>query len=240
MQPEIIFPYATGVVLLFAIAVILAIWRRLGVTALLYLALGLLFVAIESFLDGYEATIVLGYGGWNSVPADKVNGLLALDAVRGVFIVLWAAVEFLFAFMIGGQENKKLTYGLPALVAVAGTLQTVYFNFYYNAPDLDTRIFTSSAVRVLVFLVPAALFAGAYILYTLYRETGTRSSLLYGLGFLAHGITLPFYSAAKEAGPAFLGLWYALGGVVPALLAALGSYYLIVESRGEIEEAEEE
>lgn len=240
MQAEIVFPYATGGLLIIAVAVILVIWRKLGINALLYLAIGLLFVAIESFLDGYEAGKVLAYGGWNKVPQSSLHALLVLDTVRGIFIVLWAAVEFLFAFLIGGQENKKLVYGIPAIVAIGGTLQTVYFNLYYTgAPDLETRIFVSSAIRVFVFLIPAALFAGGYILYNLYRPLKTKSSLLYGLGFVLHGLTLPTYSAAKEAGPAFLGLWYALGGVVPAFLAALGSYFLYLESKEEIvEEAE--
>ena len=238
-KPEIVFPYLTGIVLFLTVAIILYIYKRVGVPALLVLAIGLLSVALESILDGYEASLVLGYGGWNKVPQNALPGLLALDTVRGIFIVIWAGLEILFVFMLGGVERKSVLYGLPSLVIILGTIQTIVFN-YRNEPNLETRIFISSAVRVLVFLVPAALFAGVYVLYRIYMATGTRSSLLYGIGFITHGLTLPFYSLAKEYGPITLGLWYSLGGVIPALLAAVGSWYLEKEMAEAVEAAEEE
>ncbi|MCE4625779.1 MAG: hypothetical protein F7C35_07970 [Desulfurococcales archaeon] len=243
VAPEIAFPYATGAILLIGIAIIAYIYRKLGNPALLVLMIGLFSVAMESFLDGYEAQQLLPYGAsWNNVPTERIGYMLTIDVIRGIWIIIWAAMEFMFAFMLGGTENKKLLYGLPAAVLIFGTAETVYFDLYYgaNTLDLETRIFVSSAIRVLVFLVPAALFAGAYILYNLYRELATKSSLLYGLGFIIHGLTLPFYSISKEHGSITLGLWYALGGVIPALLATLGSYYLMKEATEELIEEEEE
>ncbi len=238
MRPEIIFPYATAIVLYITVPIILAVWRRIGVSALAALALGFLFVGIESTLDGYEAGLVLSQGGWNSIPASNLGYVLAVDTIRGIFIILWAGMEILFVFMLAGLSDKRVLYGVPALIIVAGIVETVYFN-YRNYYPLDERIFISSAVRVLIFLVPTALFAGGYLLYSIYLNVGTKSSLLYGLGFLTHGLTLPFYSMMKE-NPITLGIWYALGGVIPALLAAMGTIMLEREVREEIVEEETE
>ena len=242
MQAEIIFPYLTGLVLFISVAVILMVYRRIGVPALLVLAIGLLAVGLESVFDGYEASLRLAYdpqGSWDAIPQDRLGYVLAVDTIRGIFIVIWAAMELLFVFMIAGMENKAVKYGLPAAVLILGTLETIIMNYRPVYP-LDTRIFQSSAIRVLVFLVPSALFAGMYILYTLYREAGTRSSLVWGIGFIVHGLTLPFYPMAKEAGSIALGLWYSFGGVIPALLVILGALYLEKEVKEAVVEEEEE
>ncbi len=234
MLAEILFPHATGIVLFIAAGVILYIYRKIGVISLVFLALGFIFVGIESVLDGYEAQLLYNVAGgdWNKLAGTaELNKILLIDTIRGVFIVLWASMEIMFAASIGGTENKYVVYGVPALIAIAGILQTVYFNHYSGITPLSERIYTSSAVRVLGILVPVALIVGGYLLISVYRELESKSILFYSLGFLAHGITLPTYTVAKEAGTAALGVWYAMGGIVPALLAAYATILLERESK---------
>jgi len=232
LAPEVVFPFATGVLLLAASVFVYGVYRQTGFRGLLYLSLGLLAVAVESFLDGYEAMLLLSVAGgsWDSVPPDKLNTLLLIDAVRGVFIVVWAAMEVLFTAHLAMTENRLVRQVLPAAILVIGTLETFLLNFSGIEP-ISKRILISSAGRVLGILVPVALATGIYILWKLWREIRTPSLLAWGLGFTLHGLTLPTYTLAKEAGSTALGLWYLFGGVIPAFLAALGAYLLAKESR---------
>ena len=237
MYYEISFPYATGVVLVIASAFVYYVYREVGSKALLYLSIGLLMVAIESFLDGYEASklLTLAGGDWNSLPKKYYSSMLWIDAIRGFFIVLWAMFEVLFTVEILGVERKSLRVYVPALILIVGFAETLALNFSHITP-LRTRILISSAGRVLGILVPVALIAGAYLL-KVYREIRSNSLLFFSLGFIIHGITLPTYSFAKESGALALGAWYTFGGVIPALLAMIGAYYLLKEARAA--EAEE-
>jgi len=221
---EVLYPAATGALLIPAAAYIYAVYRGVGFRPLLVLAAGLLFVAAESFLDAYEASLLLRYGGWDHVPADSVGVLLAVDTVRGVLIVLWAAAALAFILYTAGVSERYARLA-PAIVAVAGSIETVALN-YSGIEPLSRRILISSAVRVLGVLVPVALAGGGYLLARVWRETRSRSVLAWGLAFTVHGLTLPLYPLAKGAGPTALGLWYLLGGVIPAGLAALGALLL--------------
>jgi len=221
---EVLYPAATGVLLLPAAAFVYSVYRSVGFRPLLALAAGLAFVAVESFLDAYEASLLLRYGGWDGVPPEAVGLLLAVDTVRGVFIVAWAAAALAFTLQTVGAGGR-LARLAPALVAAAGVIETVALN-YSGIEPLSKRILLSSAVRVLGILVPVALASGAYLLARVWRETRSRSVLAWGLAFIVHGLTLPLYPLAKGAGPAALGLWYLFGGVVPAGLAALGALLL--------------
>jgi len=227
VKAEIVFPYITGAILILAALAVYYAYRKTGSKPLLYLSIGLIFVGIESLLDGYEASLLARYAGgdWNRLPQQYLGEMLALDVIRGIFIILWAAMELVFVAALAGSENKTVTIGLPAAIVVLGIIETVGLDYSHIQP-LEHRIFVSSAVRVLVFLVPTAIAAGLYILAKLYRDVGSTSLLLFGLGFLIHGFTLPFYSIAKEKGPVTLGLWYALGGIIPSLLAAAGAFAL--------------
>jgi len=232
LSPEVVFPFATGVLLLPAAGFVYTVYRETGFRALLFLSLGLLAVAVQSFLDGYETMLLqsLGGGSWDNIPGDKLKTLLVIDAVRGILIVVWASMEVLFTAHLALVESRLIRVYLPAAILVAGTLETLYFNFSDIEP-VSKRILISSAGRVLGILVPVALATGAYILWKLWREVRTKSLLAWGLGFILHGVTLPTYTLAKEAGSAALGLWYLFGGVVPAFLAAMGAYLLARESR---------
>ena len=232
VPPEVLFPYVTGILLLPASAFIYAVYRQTGHKALIYLAIGLLAVAIESFLDGYEATLLINIAGgnWDNVPQDQLGRLLWIDAIRGFFIVIWAAMEVAFTANVALTEKKLYRVYLPAAIIIIGFAETIYFNFSDIQP-ISKRILISSAGRVLGILVPVALAAGFYILAKLWRELRTNSLLAWGLGFVLHGLTLPTYVLAKEAGSITLGLWYLFGGIVPAFLAAIGSYLLAQESK---------
>ena len=234
MLAEIAFPHATGVVLFAAAALILVVYRRTGVVSLVYLALGFIFVGIESFLDGYEAQLLYEAAGgdWNALAGtQELSKILMIDTIRGIFIVLWASMEVMFAASLSGSENKAIVYGVPAAIAAIGTIQTIYFNHYSGITPLSDRIYASSAIRVMGILVPVALIVGGYLLASLYRTLQTKSILFYGLGFVIHGLTLPTYTVAKEAGTVALGLWYAFGGVIPALFAVYATILLEKESK---------
>lgn len=231
MYPEISFPYATGIVLIIASAFVYYLYREIGNRALVYLSIGLFMVALESILDGYEASrlLSLANGDWNSLPKSHYTSMLWLDAIRGFFIVLWAMFEVLFTVEILGVEKKSLRVYIPALILIVGFIETVALNFSGIQP-LQKRILVSSAGRVLGILVPVALIAGIYLL-KVYREIRSDSLLFFGLGFFIHGITLPTYSFAKESGALALGAWYTFGGVIPALLAMAGAYKLMSEAK---------
>ena len=234
VHPEEVFPYATGVYLFAAFAIALQLYRRSGFRPILIFAFGALAVAIESFLDGYEASqlLRLAEGDWNKIPEvapDKLNYLLFVDAVRGMLILIWAAIEVMFAAALAGTTRKLVTTYIPAAIVVLGGIATFAINFSGIEP-LDKRILISSAVRVLPILVPVSLIAGAYILAKLWRPTRSLSLLLIGLGFILHGATLPLYTPAKAHGSLALGLWYAFGGLIPVTAFVLGLYLAVKEA----------
>jgi len=235
-----LFPAVTGLILLPASLFSYTVYRETGYKPLQILALGLIFVAVESFLDAYEASrlLALAGGDWNRVPDDKLGYLLTVDAIRGIFIVLWAGAEVAFTAGVAGTEKRFYTRTLPAIIVAVGIVETIALNFSGIEP-LQKRILVSSAGRVLGILVPVAIISGAYLIVKIWREVGSKSILAWGIAFLSHGFTLPLYPLAKETGSIALGLWYLFGGVVPAALAALGAYQLREEARMAAEEVEE-
>ncbi len=232
MHYQVAFPYATGVILYIASAYVYYVYTKTANRALLVLSLGFIFVGTESVLDGVVQSrlLALAGGSWDKLPPSHLHGMLLLDAVRGVFIILWAMAEVLFTVYLAGVENRLYTVYIPALILVAGVAETFALNFSHITP-IDRRILISSAGRVLGILVPVALITGFYILIKLWRPLRSLSLLYFALGFIIHGFTLPAYSIAKEHGAITLGLWYLFGGVVPSLLAAVGAYYLLKEFR---------
>ena len=231
---EVAFPYATGAILFIAASYIYYVYRETGNRALLIFSLGLIFVGIESVLDGLTQSrlLALAGGDWDKLPKmspGSLNSMLVLDAVRGVFIILWAMMEVAFTAELAGAGKTYKVY-VPAAILVVGVTETFALNFSHIEP-LSRRILISSAGRVLAILVPVALIAGFYILLKLWRPLRSLSLLYFALGFILHGFTLPLYSIAKEHGALTLGLWYLFGGVIPSLLAAVGAYYLLKEFR---------
>lgn len=235
MKPEVAFPYATGVYLIAASTISLMLYRRSGFRPLLIFSLGLLAVAIESLLDGYEASrlYALAGGEWDAIESaapNSVRGMLLLDAVRGVFILLWAAAEVAFTAELIGTEKRLWRIHVPVAIVVVGSILTFAVNFSGVEP-LSFRIELSSALRVLPILIPVPLAAGALVLTRLWRPTGSRGLLMIGVAFILHGATLPFYTIAKAAGSLVLGLWYAFGGLIPVTALMLGLYYTMREAQ---------
>ncbi len=235
MRPEVIFPYATGAYLLLASLVAFILYKRSGFKPMLIFFIGILAVAIESFLDGYEASrlYALAGGEWDALEqsaSGSLRSMLLLDAVRGVFILIWAAAEVLFTAELIGTEKKLWKLYAPAAIIVVGSILTFLINFSGIEP-LSKRILISSAVRVVPILIPVPLIAGTLILAKLWRPTGSRSLLLIGMGFIIHGATLPFYTPAKAAGTLLLGLWYAFGGLIPVTALLLGLYLAVKEAQ---------
>ncbi len=227
MQVEALFPAVTGVILVAAAGLGYRIYRVSGNTAVLWLAIGLLFVAVQSFLEAYIEFRALGEEGFFGSREH-----FALDAVRGFFIVLWAFAQVLILMEMAGVAAAWVYYGLPLLVLIAGTVFTVAVNFVADIPDAENRLLVSSIGRVLGILVPVSLLLGAFIIFSLARPTGSRGAAIIGAAFILHAITLPLYSVAKGLGPATLGLWYAFGGVIPALAALYGFRELAREAAG--------
>lgn len=225
VQVEVLFPAATGLILVAASGLGYRIYRVSGNTAVLWLAVGLLFVAVQSFLEAFIEFRIFSVEGFYGSREH-----LALDAVRGFFIVLWAFAQVLILLEMAGIAVGWVYYGLPLLVLVAGTVFTVAVNFVADIPDADNRLLVSSIGRVLGILVPVSLLLGAFIIAALARPTGSRGAMVIGAAFLLHAFTLPLYSLAKGLGPATLGLWYAFGGVVPALAALYGFRQLAQEA----------
>lgn len=217
VQVEALFPAVTGLILLAAAGLGYRIYSVSGNTAVLWLALGLLFVAVQSFLEAFIEFRALGEEGFFGSETH-----FTLDAVRGFFIVLWAFAQVLILMELAGVAAGWVYYGLPLLVLVAGTVFTVAVNFVADIPDAANRLLVSSIGRVLGILVPVSLLLGAFFIAALARPTGSRGAMIIGAAFLLHAFTLPLYSVAKGLGPATLGLWYAVGGVIPALAAVYG------------------
>lgn len=225
LAAEILFPAATGVVVVLASMVGYRIYRVSGNTAVLWLSVGLVFVAIQSFLEAY-----INYR------IDAIDGFygsrehFALDALRGFFIVLWAFAQTLILAEMSGVETRWIYYGFPMLILVAGTVFTVAANLIAEAPDPSNKLLVSSVGRVLGILVPVSLLLGSYIYSAIARPTGSRGATILAAAFLLHAVTLPFYSIAKSLGVATLGLWYALGGIIPAAAALYGFRALAAEA----------
>jgi hypothetical protein len=229
---QVAFPYSTGVILFIAAAYVYYVYTKTANRALLIFSLGLVFVGMESVLDGVVQSrlLALAGGDWDKLPQlhpGSVKFMLALDAVRGIFIILWAMMEVMFTAELAGASKTYKVY-VPIAILIIGVAETFALNFSHIEP-LGKRILISSAGRVIFILIPVALVAGFYILLKLWMPLRSPSLLYFALGFIIHGFTLPLYSTAKEHGALTLGLWYLFGGVVPSLLAAVGSYYLLEE-----------
>ena len=214
---EVAFPLATGFILLAASAYAAMLYRASGNVAVLWLSMGLVFVALETFTEAYIAHAVA------TNPAIKFRPeYYFLDAVRGTFIVLWAMAEAGVLLAMAGVQDKWIALGMPVAYFVAGEVYTLVVNLFSKIPDPDHRILVSSAGRVLGVLVPISLLLGIYLILAIARPTGSRGAAAIGTAFILHAVTLPAYSFAKAMGPAALGLWYAVGGIIPAFLALWG------------------
>ncbi len=224
MHVEVVYPVATGVILVLASAYALKLYQVSGNAAVLWLGLGLLFVALQVFMDGYLAYLVA------SSPAIKgTTYYYFLDAVRGTFIVLWAMAQSGMMLSMAGVQDRWVYLGLPLVILVAGVVYTFTINMLSGIPEPDHRIKISSIGRVMGLLIPVALLLGIYMLAAVARPTGSRGAAFVGIAFIVHALTLPAYPFAKAAGPAALGLWYGLGGVVPSFLALWGFRLMLRE-----------
>jgi len=221
---EVAFPGITGVLLVMAGAVGLRIYRESGNHAILWLSLGLLFVAVQSLMESYVNYKVLTLEGFYG--SDEYY---LLDAIRGMFIVLWASAQALVLMEMTGTTERWVYYTFPLLIFISGTIYTFAVNIVSDIDNPANRILVSSIGRVMGILIPMALILGSYMIVGLAQPVGSRGALLIGIAFILHGITLPFYSLAKEAGVLTLGMWYAMGGVIPAALAVYGFIVLTRE-----------
>lgn len=224
---ETMFPGITGILLLIASGIGFRIYKESENLAIMWLSLGLIFVAIQSLMEAYINYLIDTVAGFYGSQRHFL-----LDAIRGVFIVLWAAMQALVLMEMTGITEKWVYFTFPLLITIAGVVYTFSVNLYSGIEDVQHRILISSIGRVLGILIPMALILGTYMIVGLAQPVGSRGALLIGIGFLLHGITLPFYSFAKEAGVFTLGLWYALGGVIPAALALYGFMVLVREQAG--------
>ena len=221
---EAVYPWATGVILLIASGYGFRLYRMSGNPAVFWLATGLIFVALETFSDGYLAyQLDVNPAFLGTMP------FYAQDAVRGIFIVLWAMAQAAMLLAIAGVQDRWIALGLPVVILVAGTVYTLTVNLYSGIPDPHHRLLVSSVGRVLGILVPTSILLGVYMLAAIARPTGSRGAALLGIAFLLHAFTLPAYSPAKAAGPVALGLWYAIGGIIPAFVALWGFRVMLQE-----------
>ncbi len=224
MSVEIIYPIATGLIILVASTFGIRIYQHSGNRAVAWLAVGLIFVAIQSFMEGFinwRIDVKAAFYG------SKEHYIL--DAIRGIFIILWATAQLLMILELAGIEDKWVYWGVPALITAAGTVFTIDINILSKIPEPSHLLLVSSIGRVLGILIPTSLLLGFYMLVNIARPTGSLGALTISLAFLLHAFTLPTYSIAKGMGPATLGLWYAIGGVIPAFMATLGFHWMAKE-----------
>ncbi|BAN90325.1 hypothetical protein [Aeropyrum camini] len=220
------FPLATAAATLAASFYAYTAYRNSGSTAALALSAGLFAVFIQAVLESVINVMVL-----RSPAFYGSSTHYALDAVRGIAIVFWSAAMASVLIETIGVESRWIRLGLPGIVFVSGTVYTLAVNLLSGIEPPSHRLLVSSIGRVLGQLVPLALLAGAYFTRELALPTGSRAAMLIGLAFIMHGFTLPLYSVAKSLGMVTLGLWYAVGGIMPALLAAYGFRLLTEEQR---------
>ncbi len=217
LSAEVAYPALTGLILVPASLIGLRIYRSSGNVAVLWLSVGLAFVAVQAFLEAfinYRIDTVEGFYG--------SRAHYALDAIRGIFIVLWAFAQALILVDMAGVQSRMVYYGLPAIVFLSGTVYTLAVNLGADISDPSNKLLISSVGRVMGILVPTSLLLGVFIIVSIARPTGSRGAMIIGLAFLLHAFTLPLYPVAKGLGPVTLGLWYAVGGVIPALAALYG------------------
>ncbi len=212
---EVIYPAATGVILIAASAYAARLYRASGNVAVLWLSLGLFFVALESFAEAYIASVE---------ELKHINPMqyYFLDFIRGTFIVLWAMAQAGVLLAMAGVTDKWIAIGMPVAFFIAGEVYTLVVNMFSGIPSPDHRILISSIARVLGVLVPISLLLGIYLIIAVARPTGSKGAAIIGTAFILHAVTLPTYSFAKATGVWALGLWYAVGGLIPAALALWG------------------
>ena len=224
---EVLYPAATGIIVLLASAIGVRIYRMSGNRAVLWLSGGLASVAVQAFLETYiNYNIIVDEGFYGS----RTHYLL--DAVRGSFIILWAFAQTLILVEMAAVQSRWVYYGLPLLILVAGTVFTFDVNMLGVMEDPANKLLVSSVGRVLGILVPTSILLGIFMILEVARPVGSRGAFILGLAFIIHALTLPLYSVAKAQGPVTLGLWYAVGGVIPALMALYGFYTLGKEAAG--------
>ncbi|MEB3859654.1 MAG: hypothetical protein LRS43_00425, partial [Desulfurococcales archaeon] len=187
-----LFLAGTGGLLIVASLVGFYVYSRSRFTALLSLSLGLLFVGIQSILDGYinDVLVTSFAGSWDNVPGNELTRLLALDTVRASFIVAWAGAEASVIIELMGVRDPRIRFGVPIGVWALGTFQSFAMNMLSGVEPISQRIELSSIVRVYGFLVVIPLIAGFYIIDRMWRETGSRGLLYIGLAFLIHGVSV--------------------------------------------------
>ncbi|MCE4603883.1 MAG: hypothetical protein F7B20_02815 [Aeropyrum sp.] len=227
-------PAITGLILLPASYYGYRTYKSVGNTAVLALAVGLLFVSIQTFMEALINYLIISnpefYGS---------NTHYILDAFRGTAIVVWSAAMASIFVETLGVETKWLRIGFPGIVFISGTVFTFSVNLLSGIEVPSQRLLISSIGRVLGQLVPLALMLGAYFVREIALPTGSRAASIIGLVFLLHGITLPLYSLAKSFGIFTLALWYAAGGIIPAVAAAYG-FRLLYQEQAEVVESMEE
>jgi hypothetical protein len=226
LTAEVAYPGLTGLILLPAVAIGYRLYRVSGNVAVLWLSLGLLFVAVQAFMEAYINYLIDTRPGFYGSREH-----FALDALRGFFIVLWAFAQALILAEMSGVQSRWAYYGLPALILVSGTVYTFAVNLGAEVPDASNKLLISSVGRVLGILVPISLLLGSFIIMAVARPTGSRGAWIIGSAFILHALTLPLYPVAKGIGPVTLGLWYAFGGVIPALAALYGFRELAREAQ---------
>ncbi len=224
---EVIYPAFTGVFTLAASLVAYRIYREGGNPAILWLSMGLFFVSIQSFMESYINYLIDSNEAFYGSRTHYI-----LDAVRGVFIILWASMQALILVEIGGVESRWIYYGFPLMLFIAGTVFTLDVNMLSGIEDPAHRLLVSSIGRVMGILVPISLLLGAFMGLAIARPTGSRGAAIIGAAFIVHALTLPFYPIAKGMGVFALGAWYAIGGLIPALMAVYG-FYVLGQEAGE-------
>ncbi len=221
---EIMFPAATGTLVILASLVGGRVYIVSGNRAIMWLSIGLLFVGVQSLLEGYVNYLI-----------DTTEGFYGsrehyfIDAIRGVFIILWASAQALVLIEMSGASEQRWILSLPIVILIAGSTSTFTINLLSGIEDPAHLLLISSIARVVGILIPMAFILGIFMINAIARPTGSRGALIIGVAFLLHAITLPFYSVAKGAGVATLGLWYAIGGIIPAFGTVYGFYQLVKE-----------
>lgn len=228
------FPAITGVILLGASYYGYHIYRSVGSPVVLALAAGLFSVSIQTFLEAFI--------NYRIVSSPEFYGSQAhylLDAVRGFAIVFWSGAMASILIETIGVESKWVRFGLPGIIIFSGVVFTIAVNMLSGIEPPSQRILISSIGRVIGQLVPLALLVGAYFLREIALPTGSRAASIIGLALILHGVTLPLYSLAKSFGVVTLGLWYAAGGIIPAVAAAYGFRLLYQEQAEAVAESEQ-
>jgi hypothetical protein len=225
----------TGAIMLAAGLIGLYAYAKTRVTALLSLSLSFLFMASQSFMEGYIHDRIVALGGsWDDLPGPVLGNLLVLETLRASLIVAWAGAMASVLVELMGVRGLRARLAVPLGIWALGTFQSIAMNLLSGLEPVSHRIELSSIVRVYGFLLIVPLFAGLYIIDRMWRETGSRSLLYLGLAFIAHAISISLYAFMKGEAHAALDLWYIVGGVPPSLMLLYAMILLAREVRSSI------